>query len=294
MNEERLARALGWLSFGLGVAGILAPRRIGKMIGVGNHPLLLRAVGVRELAAGIGLLSRRRPAGWIQTRVAGDAVDLALLGAALASKDTHRGRVAATAAVVAGVTALDALTTARFARSPGKKRWAGRVQETVTVYAFPEELYRFWQDFQNLPRFMKNLESVRVLGPTRSHWVAKAPAGTTVEWDAEIIADRPNELIAWRSLDGADVDHAGSVRFKPARRGRATAVRVEMEYSAPGGTIGANIARLFGDAPEQQVREDLRRLKELIEAGELVPTAGRLAQRQRSPLFEKYERTRHP
>lgn len=103
----------------------------------------------------------------------------------------------------------------------------------------PEELYRFWRDFQNLPRFMPHLESVQVSGDRRSHWVARAPAGMTVEWDAAITEDRPNQLIAWRSLDGADVDNSGTVRFERAAGHRGTVVKVELLYSPPAGVIGA-------------------------------------------------------
>jgi uncharacterized membrane protein len=144
------------------------------------------------------------------------------------------------------------------------------VKKAITVNRSPDEVYRFWHDFQNLPRFMDHLESVKVTGDRRSHWKAKAPAGKTVEWDAEIVEDRPNELIAWRSVDGADVRNSGSVRFVPAPGGRGTEIRVELEYAPPGGVIGATIAKLFGEEPAQQVGSDLRRLKQVLETGEVV------------------------
>ena len=144
------------------------------------------------------------------------------------------------------------------------------VKKAITVNRPPEEVYRFWHDFRNLPRFMKHLEDVRVTGNRRSHWKAKAPAGTTVEWDAEVVDDRPNELIAWRSLEGADVDNWGSVRFAPAPGGRGTEVRVELDYAPPGGALGATVAKLFGEEPEQQMQDDLRRFKQVLETGEVV------------------------
>jgi uncharacterized membrane protein len=149
-----------------------------------------------------------------------------------------------------------------------------KVEKSVTVNKSPEELYRFWRNFENLPRFMDHLESVRVEGEGRSHWVAKAPAGTTVEWDAEVYNEKENELIAWRSLEGADVDNAGSVRFEAGPEGRSTIVRVSLKYDPPGGLIGSTFAKLFGEEPSQQIEEDLRRFKQVMEAGEIPTTEG--------------------
>ena len=149
-----------------------------------------------------------------------------------------------------------------------------KVEKAVTINKSPEELYRFWSNFENLPRFMSHLESVKDTGQGRSHWVAKAPAGTTVEWDAEVFNMKANELIAWRSLEGADVDSAGSVRFERAPGGRGTEVRVSLKYDPPGGALGAIFAKLFGEEPAQQIEEDLRHLKQVMEAGEVPTTEG--------------------
>jgi uncharacterized membrane protein len=146
-----------------------------------------------------------------------------------------------------------------------------RVEQAVTINRPQEEIYRFWRNFENLPRFMDHLESVRVLDEQRSHWAAKGPAGTRVEWDAEIHNELPNELIAWRSLPGSEVDHAGSVHFDPLPGG-GTEVRVILRYDPPGGRAGAVVARLFGEDPASQVAEDLRRFKQVMEAGELTAT----------------------
>jgi uncharacterized membrane protein len=276
---ERLARGLGWFSIGLGLAQLVAPGRLARVIGVpdrGNTRTVLRAVGLREIVTGVGILSQRRPAGWFWARAGGDLVDLTLLGSARKSDQVNRPRVAAAAAAVIGIMALDVRCGEQLShgsdaqqRSLPRDRTI-RVQKSITVNRSPEELYRFWHDFENLPRFMNHLLAVQVTGEKRSHWKAKAPAGMTVEWDAEIIADRPPELIAWRSLEGADVDHAGSVQFKSAPGGRGTEVRVEMQYMPPGGVIGTAIAKLFGEAPEQQLQEDLRRFKQMMEVGEVV------------------------
>jgi uncharacterized membrane protein len=145
------------------------------------------------------------------------------------------------------------------------------VEEAVTINRPPTELYEYWRTLERLPSFMENLVSVKRLDARRSHWTARGPAGRLVEWDAEIINDIPSELIAWRTLDGADVVSAGSVHFHRAGGGRGTEVRVRMQYDPPGGKVGAAVARLFGEDPSQTIREDLRRFKRLIEAGE-VPT----------------------
>jgi uncharacterized membrane protein len=176
-------------------------------------------------------------------------------------------------ATVAGVTALDVLCSQQLSqRAPYRQNQCA--EYSVTINRTPADLYRFWRNFQNLPRFMPYLKSVRMDTERHSHWVAQGPAGTTVVWDAEIIDDRPDALIAWRSLAGADVDHAGSVRFEEAPGGRGTYVRVCMVYHPPGGTLGAVVATLFGKKPGQHMHEGLRRFKQLMEAGEMATTSG--------------------
>jgi uncharacterized membrane protein len=144
----------------------------------------------------------------------------------------------------------------------------------TTINKSPEELYRFWRNFENLPRFMYYLESVRVIDDRKSHWVVKGPAGMNVEWDAEIINDEANSLIAWRSLGGASVDNSGSVRFIPAPGDRGTEVRVVVDYIPPAGKFGAAIAKLFGRDAKGEIQEDVRRFKRLMETGEVPTTAG--------------------
>jgi uncharacterized membrane protein len=291
-NEAKIARGLGWFSIGLGVAEIVAPRSLAKLIGVrGDHSGLFRMLGAREITSGIGILTGRGPnANWMWSRVGGDAIDLALLGAASRLKKSNRGRIALATAAVAGVTALDAICSQRLSRSNGA-RGAGaiRVAQSVTINRSPEELYRYWRDFQNLPRFMKHLEAVRQIGDGRSHWVAKAPAGMRVEWDAEITEDRPNELIAWRSLEGADVDSVGSVRFERAPGGRGSIVRVEMRYRPPAGVGGATVAKLLGKDPGWQIKDDLRHFKQIVETGEVITTQGQPAGRAISRSW-RYDR----
>jgi uncharacterized membrane protein len=140
-----------------------------------------------------------------------------------------------------------------------------RIEKSVIINRDRADLYYFWRNFRNLPQIMNHLEEVRVLSPTRSHWVAKAPVGTKVEWDAEVTHDQENELIAWRSLEGATVANAGSVRFLHFAE-HVTEVRVSLEYAPPGGRVGAFIATLFGENPEQQITEDLVQFKHMMES----------------------------
>ncbi len=149
-----------------------------------------------------------------------------------------------------------------------------KVEKTVTINKPADELYRYWHNFEQLPTFMKHLKSVTVIDNKRSHWVASVPLGASVEWDADIIEDRENEFISWASVEGADVDNSGFVRFKPAPRDRGTEVKVVIEYAPPGGVVGSTIAKLFGEEPEQQIGDELRRFKMLMEAGEIATTEG--------------------
>jgi uncharacterized membrane protein len=145
-----------------------------------------------------------------------------------------------------------------------------RVRDAIRLEKPLDEVYRFWRRLENLPQFMTHLERVTELGDGRSHWVAKGPAGTRVEWDAEIINEVENKVIGWRSIPGGDVVTAGSVSFEPARTGRSTQVTVNLQYATPAGHLGAWIATIFGREPSQTIREDLRRLKQLLEAGEVA------------------------
>ena len=276
-EAERVARGLGWLSLGLGLAQIAAPGRVARMIGVDDDEAnrnTMVAIGVRELASGVGILVRERPAGPVWTRVGGDVMDLALLGRALRRDDGQRNRLTAATAAVVGLTILDVLAGQSLARESATRPAARRprgiwIRKAITIDRPRDEVYRFWRNFENLPRFMQHLERVRVIDARRSRWVARAPAGASVEWTAELIEDQPNDLIVWRSVDDAAVPNTGSVQFTPASHG-GTAVLVELRYQPPGGRLAALVAKLFGDEPGIQVGSDLRRLKQVLELGEVV------------------------
>jgi uncharacterized membrane protein len=142
-------------------------------------------------------------------------------------------------------------------------------RSSITVNATPQRVYERWHDFERLPSFMFHLKEVRSTGPGRSHWVAKGPMSTTVEWDAEIVDDVPGERISWQSPEGS-VKNAGEVRFATAPAGHGTEVRVALTYSPPAGALGAAVAKLFGEEPNQQISDDLRRFKQLVETGEIA------------------------
>jgi uncharacterized membrane protein len=275
INEVQLARGLGWFSIGLGLAEVLTPRGVAKVAGLpGRDTGFIRLMGFREIAHGVAILStggKSAPAVW--SRVVGDALDIAALGAQFVSPEVNKGRLAFATMNVLGVTALDVLAAQRLTETGGEgaqQRGAKHVTKSIVINSTPEELYQFWRGFEGLPQFMHHLESVRTTGEGRSHWVAKGPAGSTVEWDAEITEDRPNELIAWRSVEGSEVYNAGSVRFEQATGKRGAIVTVDMDYTPPGGLAGVVVAKLFGEEPDGQLQEDLRRFKQVIELGEVV------------------------
>ncbi|MFL6550612.1 MAG: SRPBCC family protein [Povalibacter sp.] len=273
-DNRQLNKGLGWFSVGLGVVELLAPKSLGRMIGTGDHSTVMRVCGARELATGIALLSGRAPATAAFSRVAGDAVDLALLGAALRSRDADPKRLMLATTAVLGVTALDVYatgqhTTTALAEAPDTES----VRVSVAINSTPEKLYSFWRNFENLPRFMNYLEQVTCQDDRRSHWRAKGPAGIRVEWDSEVTHDEPNRSIGWRTLPDSEVRHHGSVSFEPEKNGRGTIVQVDMRYGAPG-PLSAQLARILGQDPKARMKRDLRSLKQLLETGEIASTRG--------------------
>jgi uncharacterized membrane protein len=254
---------------------------VARLIGIRDDEesrAVMRKIGLREITSGVGILAQPRPTAWLWSRLAGDLMDLALLNRARGAHDADRSRVTTATAAVVGVTVVDLYCSEQLRRSADGAA-AGRpaqVSKSLTINRPAEELYRYWRDFENLPRFMSAIETVEARGERQSYWRAKGPAGVTVEWTSEITEDRPNELIAWLSLPGSDLQTSGQVRFQPAPGGRGTEVRVELNLSPPGGMIGAKIAHLFSGGFEQLTLEDLRRFKQLMETGELVRSDARI------------------
>lgn len=276
-RTRRLVTRLGWTSLALGAAPLVKPEAIARAVGVDDDPragLLVRAVGAREILHA-GLLVAG-PVQTVWTRVAGDVLDLALLGGAVRSRTgTRRTRLLTALALVGGITAVDVYAATRSAR---RQHGGGRpgpleVTASTTINKSPEEVYAFWRDLEHLPTFMLHLQSVDDLGGNRSRWRANAPLRRrSVEWEAEITSEEPGRRIAWKSLPGADVPNSGTVHFAPAPDGHGTEVKVVLHYDVPGGRLGRAAARLLGEEPTQQVRDDLRRLKQVLETGDLVRT----------------------
>ena len=168
------------------------------------------------------------------------------------------------------------VSTAHGVRAPSASVPHGqgvKIMHTVSVRQPPERVYKFWRELENLPRFMRHLESVTVLDERRSRWRVQGPADISVAWDAEIINDVPGELIAWRSLEGSEVANAGSVRFERGLNGHATRITVSLEYHPPAGVLGSLVANALGANPQRQIEEDMHRFKELLETDVPQPNA---------------------
>lgn len=199
-------------------------------------------------------------------------MDLAALARALKRHDGRgRQRTVAATAVIVAITAVDVYAAVRSSRRKGNEM---ELTATTTVRKSPREVYAFWRRLENLPTFMAHVDEVRSDGPARSHWRVTAPFGRTVEWDADIVEEMPGQRLSWRSVAGADIDNEGSVRFVPAPGDRGTEVHVSISYKVPGGRLGEALARFAGEEPHQQLDDDLRRFKQVMETGEIVRSDG--------------------
>lgn len=227
-----------WVSFGAGVA------------------LAAYALRRRTNASGAAALAG---AGLMYRGATGHCDLYERLGINRADSRAHQFRAGELNERGTGVTA-DRGSDTRYKLGGGR---GTHVVEAITVKRPVSEVYRYWRNFENLPRFMNHLELVAMREEGISHWVAKGPAGTTVEWDARIINEVDNKVIGWQSLEGSTISTAGSVHFDESDDG--TVVRVHLQYSPPAGKLGSAVAWLFGEEPGQQVREDLRRFKALLE-----------------------------
>lgn len=244
--EERLTASGQDVSELIGGATATAPS---GSVNVGQYERWASAVGGGALAL-YGI-----------TRGSLGGIALALVGAALVQRGVS-GHCNLYEAMSFSSAGGEGLRNSENVSVPAER--GTKVEHSVQINRPALELYSFWRNFENLPNFMNHLESVKRFGGNRSHWVAKAPGGTTVEWDAEVYNEKEGELIAWRTLEGSQVASAGSVHFEPAGEG-ATNVRVNLKYDPPGGKLGSLIARLFGENPQQQIEEDLARFKEIME-----------------------------
>ncbi len=272
-DEKQAAQALGWFSIGLGLAEIATPGLLSLITGTKKRPFLMSLFGAREIAAGAGILTSNDPAPWLWARVLGDLMDLSALGIALFGQRKARLRTLAATAAVAGVTAVDLICAQKASARPV------RLHKVISLNRSPEEVYRFLRQFDQYPKFMKRISSVRMDRERRVHWEVDGPTGQKLQWDTEIINQTPNELIEWRSVNGSWLKNWGIIRLEQSQGGHGTVVKVEMNYQ-PSGTIAAAVAALLGQAPALQLREDLRRMKQLVETGEIPTTTGQPAGNQ--------------
>jgi len=273
------ARNLGILSLALGAGALLMPARLSRVSGLQPYRRLLPLVGLRELTAGIGLLSSSNPTPWLWSRVAGDAMDLAVILSSLLNPNNPRKTSAAvTAAVVAAITAIDTRESMRSSRAGDSIRQSAApdalVSASVIVSKSPQECYDFWRNPLNMTRISPMVESVTVLDERTSRWLIRSPLGHRIEWDSKVTAEVPGERISWRSVDGGGLYHAGVIRFERATGDRGTLVNTSMHFRVPAGAAGLGLAKLLGANPRSEVREDLRRFKQLLEAGEIPTTRG--------------------
>ena len=276
-STDALARNLGWFSLGLGLAQLLAPRQVARLVGIDDDDSdrVMRLIGLREIGSGVGLLTQAKPTPWLWSRVGGDAMDLMLLGRALESPDAHRGRVLLATAAVLGISAADTMASIQMAGEP-EEPYAARHQRPVrataaaTINAPASEVYAWWEGFQRLPQFMQDAASVETTGEGKSRWTFSAPGDMNVAWDIEVSESRPNEQIAWRTGEGAPFSATGRVRFRSAPGERGTEVIFDAEVQPPGGELGKTVGGILARALGGKLGNDLRRLKQLIELGEVV------------------------
>ncbi|OBH24185.1 hypothetical protein A5692_05090 [Mycobacterium sp. E342] len=278
-TTSALVKALSGASFGLGLSELVAPGKVAAVAGVDDTARsrrVIRALGARECGHGAALLAGPDKLVW--TRVIGDVLDMGLLVAGVAARGPGRRRQGAISAVLlTGIAGLDLYTALRTVNGGGRHVNKARhrtLRAAVTVRRPPEEVYGYWRDLENLPSFMHHLKSVTPATDGQSHWVAHAPAGQSVQWDAQITEETPNRRIAWQSLPGSPIENGGSVEFTPTVTGDGTEVRVRIGYHIPGGLFGKAAASLFGQSPEQQVSDDLRRFKQILETGQVLLTDG--------------------
>lgn len=277
-----MARGLGWFSVALGVAELIAPRGVTRVLGLRGREDLVRAYGLREIGTGIGILTSKDPAPWIWGRVGGDALDLATVAGGLGSR--QNGNVLLTLLALGGVTALDVTCGRQLGRDretgddgtdAGAPADAPEAERSITIGKPAQELYQRWRDPVTLSRVMAPFATVRTSDAGNMHWQVEGPLRQTLDWTTETVGDRPGEATGWRSLPGAQVPSEGLIRFSPATGGRGTVATLRIRFDPPGGILGDALARLLGGlVPATMTDTALHRFKSLVETGE-IPTTER-------------------
>jgi uncharacterized membrane protein len=262
-----MSRGLGWLGVGLGVTELAFPRTLASVVGVDQRnrasSMIVRALGVREIASGLAVLASPRHPAPLWARVIGDAIDLGLLGLAMTARGSNHRRLALSLGAIAGIAAADVIAAQHRMRA----RRGSPVIASVTINKPPLEVYEFFRRFDHLPQFMDYLTSVEQLGPRRSRWTAKLPIGGTVSWEAEILGDEPGSALWWCSVEDSPIQTRGRVTFTRTPGRNMTEVRVELQLGVLGRGTSTSLARLFA---KPQVKADLQRLKQVMETGEVL------------------------
>ncbi|MDP9363870.1 MAG: SRPBCC family protein [Chloroflexota bacterium] len=277
MNAERFARVLGWCSIGLGLVELVAPKRFGNYVGLGHRPGLLRLYGLREIGHGAAILTRRDPALGVWSRVGGGTLDLAALGAEFVDGNPKKVRVAVAAGVAAAIGAVDVVTAQRLSAAGRQGNGASgsgdkEAKRVITIGKSAEELDRLWREPDTLPRLLEGAAEVTVVDAKRTRWKVNGPLGRTLQWETEVVEDRPGELLSWASASGADVTNEGSVSFRPGPPDWGTEVTLDLRFSPPAGPLGAAASLLPAAVPKLAVAKALRRFKHLAETGEIAKT----------------------
>lgn len=277
---ETLVPILGWFSLGLGLAEIAAPKKVAKLAGLSNGRGVVKAFGVREVISGFAVLAAPVAKYGLWARVAGDLLDLAVVGKGLAESESlkRRRRLKTAAAAILGITALDLYSSYKETAGDGYSRTRGAAlpepviaRESVTIKKPAEDLYLRWRNFSKLPRFFSFLEMVEEISEKQSRWKLKSFAGLNIEWVAELLDDKPGTVISWRTIEGSDISHAGSVSFKATGRGGETILTAELQFTA-GGRPSSRINKAINWLGEHKLKHDLRRFKQLMETGEIATT----------------------
>jgi uncharacterized membrane protein len=253
---------LGMLSVAVGAAEVVAPHVVARLVGV-RAPRrvrgVIRAVGLRGIVAGIGLLSRGRAARWLKTRLAGDLIDFGLLRQALRQPGARRARTIGALVATWGMALLDA-RSARLAEHEALVLAASPARRSITIDRPPAEIYAFWREFTNLPGVIPHLDAVEIIDADRSRWRARGAEGELIEWETVVTEEIWGELVRWKSVDQASIATSGELRLVPNAQG-GTDVHLELRYHPPGGTLGRIVGSFWDETTrEAELDETLRRL----------------------------------
>jgi uncharacterized membrane protein len=279
-RSQQSARALGWFSIGLGLSELFLTDSLARAIGFRRSPLWLKVMGAREIATGIGILAAQRPgAGHLQWRVAGDAVDLALLASAWEPAGRDRDRLSIAAAAVLGVTVLDVLASRKLA-SDSAAREPLQLRASIGLEEKPDEVYRQLRDLSSLPNYLSHVRAIELQGEEYCQLTMEVPFGGTSRWRARIAEDVPGRRIAWETAPESPLHIRGSFELSEQPGHRGTLLRASLTLKPTAPSLVAPLARLLGSAPDLWLTRQLRRFRQFVETGEVATTQGQASGRR--------------